>query len=291
MKNNLITEAEFADIVSLNPVAEYLAFLPSATLQGFDKVTGLCKERTCQHYEAALFLEDGGYSVIDDVKYDIHKGDLRFLRPGQKIYSKKMGDFYSLHFSFGNDEKSNLIATEFTKDFPVFMPSNNLKGYSSLFKELIAAKMGDTVKSAFLFKIKTIEFVCHLHETMVKFSSTSELSGKSRNVIDTVLDYFEKNYANDIGLEEISKCVKLHPVYFNRLFSTAMGIPPIAYLKRLRLNKSKELLLGTNLKVISIAERCGFSSSSYFIVQFKKEFGCTPAEFRSRNSELYFDYI
>lgn len=287
MKNNLITEKEFNDIVSLNPIADYLAFLPSSCLSEFDKVTGLCPERTVKNYEVALFLYDGGYCVIDNEKFDIHKGDLRFLRPGQVIYSKKMGDFYSIHFSFGLGENSDKIAEELTKDIPTFMPSYDINLYTSLFKDLISTQASTTVSHAFLLKIKILEFLNHVIETAVKHNNASQVSGKSQSIIEKTIDFFENNYFNDIGLEEISKNVNLHPVYFNRLFSSTMGIPPIAYLKHLRLTKSKELLLGTNLKIIDIAQKCGFSTSSYFIVQFKKEFGCTPAEFRSKNNELY----
>ena len=171
------------------------------------------------------------------------------------------------------------------------MPSYDINLYTSLFKDLISAQASTTVYHAFLLKIKILDFLNHVIETAVKHNNASQVSGKSQSIIEKTIDFFENNYFNDIGLEEISKNVNLHPVYFNRLFSSTMGIPPIAYLKHLRLTKSKELLLGTNLKIIDIAQKCGFSTSSYFIVQFKNEFGCTPAEFRSKNNELYLKYI
>lgn len=299
MKSNLqnekvfekLLENEHKNIVKLNPIADFLAFLPSSCLSSFDKTTGLCPERTTKNFEIALFMYDGGYCVIDGEKFDIHKGDLRFLRPGQIIYSKKMGDFYSIHFSLSCDNATLQTALALTRDIPTFMPSFDINLYTSLFKDMISAQAGSSIQHIFLLKMRIFDLLNHIFETASKYNNSAKLSDKSISVIEKTIDFLEKNYCNDIGLAEISKNVGLHPVYFNRLFSKTTGNSPIAYLKHLRLTKSKELLLGTNLKVVEIAKKCGFSTSAYYIVQFKKEYGCTPAQLRAKNNDRYFTLI
>ena len=292
MKNSIIDEKGFLDILSMNPIVQYVGFMPFASLaHEIDSVTGLSKKRTTQNYEIALFFEDGGYCYIDDVEYEIHKGDLRCLKPGQTIYSKKIGDFFSMHYSLSSDGKKAVMENEYTKALPTFMPSNNFKAFSAVFKELISAKAGDTVEAALNLKMKTVDLMCRVFHVAHNTNISSGISEKNREVIKNAIQFFDNNYSKDIGLEDISESVNLHPVYFNRIFSKVVGMPPIAYLRRMRLNKAKEYLLSTNLKVVSIAKKCGFSSSSYFIVQFRKEFGATPAEFRALNNEDYFEYM
>ena len=271
-------------VLSMNPYVKHVYFLPSECA-GFDKETGLCPERTVENYEVALFLEKGGYAVIDGETHDIHKGDIRFMRPGQKIYSKKFGDFFSLHFSFSKDSDKKLADNDFIKEIPSFMPSYNIKSYSNLFKELILAGSGNTIEDALLMKYKMNKMLYNLYKTADNFIHSSEMSDKSKTFIDMAIEFMENNISENIGLDEISEYVNLHPVYFNRIFSKAIGTPPISYLKKLRLNKAKGLLLTTNLKIVTIAKKCGFSTSSYFIVQFRREFGCTPSEYRTINNE------
>lgn len=276
---------EIDDILNINPRIRHVYFLSANEISGFDKITGICAERITTNYEIALFLETEGYCVIDGKKFDIHRGDIRFLRPGQSIYSKKFGDFFSLHFSIGKNHN------DFLDSIPTFMPSYNLKSFSNLLKELILADSGSSIKDALMLKYKMHKTLYTLHQTALNYEKNINLSSKSRNVIDAAIEYFESHIADNIGLNEISNAVNLHPVYFNRFFSKAIGIPPMNYLRKLRLNKAKELLLTTNLKVITIAKKCGFSSSSYFILQFKKEFSCTPAEFRAITNEDLSDLL
>ncbi len=273
------------EVLRMNPHVECVYFIPSTTNTAFDKETGLCPERTVEHYEIALFPEDGGYCVIDDEKYDIHKGDIRFLRPGQKLYSKKFGDFFSLHFTLSEIPENKDIDNGFFREIPTFMPSYNLKSYINLFKELILAGSGNTVEDMLILKYKMNKMLCNLYNTSQSFKKSADMSDKSRTIIEKAINFMENNLSENIGLDEISAHVNLHPVYFNRIFSKSIGTPPIGYLKKLRLNKAKALLLTTNLKVVKIAQRCGFATSSYFIVQFRKEFGCTPSEYRAINNE------
>ncbi|MEE3362686.1 MAG: helix-turn-helix domain-containing protein [Anaerovoracaceae bacterium] len=51
-------------------------------------------------------------------------------------------------------------------------------------------------------------------------------------------------------------------------------------MREYRLEKSTELLTGTDMSVSEIACSCGFSFASYFIKEFREQFGMTPLRFR-----------
>ncbi len=282
-RNNL-SEENFRKILEMNPRIESIYVLMTSDHIYFDSVTGICNERVTERYEVVLFLEDGGYTVIDGVKYDIHKGNIRFLRPNQRVYSKKFGKYVSIGFTLANAEEI-FEENEFLKELPSFMFAYNIKSYLNLFKELDVARSGNKIEDALLLKYKTNELLLNLYKTSQNYNKSKDVSDKSRSVVEKAIKYMETNLSKNIGLDEISEYVNLHPVYFNRTFSKAIGTPPINYLKKLRLNKAKDLLITTNYKIVNIAKKCGFSSSSYFIVQFRSEFGCTPSEYRTANND------
>jgi len=63
-------------------------------------------------------------------------------------------------------------------------------------------------------------------------------------------------------------------------FTNIVGIPPISYLTKWRLMKSRSLLSTTNLKMEEIASRCGYASTSAFSRRFKEEFQVGPGAYR-----------
>lgn len=58
---------------------------------------------------------------------------------------------------------------------------------------------------------------------------------------------------------------------------------PMEYLKKVRIERSKQLLLGTNLNILQIAWEVGYAHQSSLNRIFKDIEGITPAEFRRNN--------
>ncbi|WP_420852203.1 helix-turn-helix domain-containing protein [Paenibacillus hamazuiensis] len=58
------------------------------------------------------------------------------------------------------------------------------------------------------------------------------------------------------------------------------GEPFVDYLKRVRIEKSKELLARSDLKIGEIGKRVGYVNSYYFIKVFKETMGLTPGEYK-----------
>lgn len=66
------------------------------------------------------------------------------------------------------------------------------------------------------------------------------------------------------------------------LFGTYIGQTPNTYLVRYRIQKSSEMLVGTNRSISEIAMNCGFQSASYFSSVFRNETGLTPQNYRKK---------
>jgi AraC-like DNA-binding protein len=63
-------------------------------------------------------------------------------------------------------------------------------------------------------------------------------------------------------------------------FRKELGVTPIAYLHRYRVNQAKQLLIDTSKSITEIALEVGFSDSSYFGRIFRRETGVSPQGFR-----------
>ncbi|MBB6670029.1 response regulator transcription factor [Cohnella nanjingensis] len=97
--------------------------------------------------------------------------------------------------------------------------------------------------------------------------------------------YIDQRYAQPIRLEEVAERFYLHPVYLSMVFKENTGETFQDYLKRLRMERAKELLVSNKYRIDRIATMIGYENAKYFYKVFKKETGLTPAEYRKRQEE------
>lgn len=95
-------------------------------------------------------------------------------------------------------------------------------------------------------------------------------------------EFISDNLHRDISLYDVASHVYLNPIYFSKLFKQSTGITFTSYIARMRIEKAKELLCETDLKIYEIGEQSGFRSTYYFNRVFKQIVGVTPNEYRRK---------
>ncbi len=90
-------------------------------------------------------------------------------------------------------------------------------------------------------------------------------------------------YQTGITLEEIAAKLNITPEYMGMQFHKEKGIKFSTYMKEYRIARAKELLIGSQLKLVEIAEKVGYSDGKYFSRVFKECTGQLPAEYRRTN--------
>ena len=94
--------------------------------------------------------------------------------------------------------------------------------------------------------------------------------------------YIDNNFKNDISVYDVALYAGVSESKLFKLFREQEKRTPVEYLKSVRINKAKQMIIGKELKIFEIAEKCGFSSTAYFCKVFKEENGCTPAAYREK---------
>ena len=91
--------------------------------------------------------------------------------------------------------------------------------------------------------------------------------------------YIQKNYAEDLTVEMLSKHFGYTASHFCRKFKEVTGLTPMTYLKIYRLEKAYRLIKEGSQNINHIAQRCGFPDQNYFARCFKEHFGMPPSHF------------
>lgn len=108
--------------------------------------------------------------------------------------------------------------------------------------------------------------------------STSE--GLTKNMVKDFLVALEHRCSEDWTLDKMAETCNLKRTQFALIVKEITGEPPLRYLIRLRVNKSRKLLRDSSLSVTKIAMLCGFSNSQYFAKIFKEFTNRKPLEYR-----------
>lgn len=157
---------------------------------------------------------------------------------------------------------------------------------------------GADIQEVFLFNTN------YIHD-IEQFESTDELSVwltgimnrfinytfnfaqiKHSDVVYKVMEYVKANYNKKLSLEEIARHVYFSRSYLSSLFKNETGSSLFAYINRVRVEKSKVLLLDESISLLDVAALCGFEDQSYFTKVFKKLVGVSPKRYRSSRGQL-----
>lgn len=106
-------------------------------------------------------------------------------------------------------------------------------------------------------------------------------SGHTR-ATDLAVQQIQGDLAAPLNVEQLARSLQLSPSHFIRSFKAQMGYSPLAYQTRLRMERAKDLLRGTTLRVSEIAAKVGYQNPMYFSSTFKKHTGMTPLQYRER---------
>lgn len=148
------------------------------------------------------------------------------------------------------------------------------------FKQTIAQDdpwMDFTLRSTLYRLLHVLASQCMVQKNAVLNPRTA----KYRELYSQIISYIAKHYAEHIGPGQIAKQFGYSAEHFSRSFKRYTGVSPLRHIKRVRASASRELLRDTDMRVSDIALAAGEPDARTFIGDFKREYGMTPARYRS----------
>ncbi|MFV0411959.1 MAG: AraC family transcriptional regulator [Oscillospiraceae bacterium] len=106
------------------------------------------------------------------------------------------------------------------------------------------------------------------------------LAKKADRLFYLATQYMAEHYTENITLESLAEAAQSGKYYLCHVFKKKVGISPINYLTRLRIQQSCRYLGDTAYSISHIAQLLSFSSTSYFSQCFHKQMGISPAAYR-----------
>ena len=84
-----------------------------------------------------------------------------------------------------------------------------------------------------------------------------------------------------IHTHELAEMVYMAPSYLSCVFKKETGQNLSKFIKSVRMEKAKEMLDNTHMKIVNISAEVGYPNVSYFCQSFREYYGISPQKFRS----------
>jgi len=100
--------------------------------------------------------------------------------------------------------------------------------------------------------------------------------GSPSQQIARVLSWLKLNFAQDLSMEALAAKACMSPSTFRQHFRVLTGMSPLQYLKSLRLQEARQMMMNEGLDAGSAAVRVGYESASQFSREYTRLFGAPP---------------
>ncbi|MET8149342.1 AraC family transcriptional regulator [Actinoplanes sp. NPDC049668] len=107
-------------------------------------------------------------------------------------------------------------------------------------------------------------------------------AGQTHPAVVDAMRMMEARPAHHWTLTELAEALHLAPGYLVRLFKSATGLPPMAYLSRHRVEVAAARLLHTDDAISRIGESVGWPDQNYFARRFRAHYGLSASAYRTR---------
>ncbi len=114
---------------------------------------------------------------------------------------------------------------------------------------------------------------------LIQSSREAYVPPEKQRKISSIVEYMSEHYSESLTNDDLARLAGVSTTYFRRLFSSYMGTSPINYLRKLRIEKAKEMLKSDYSSISDLARSLGYSSIYDFSRDFKKHVGVSPSRY------------
>lgn len=134
--------------------------------------------------------------------------------------------------------------------------------------------------------ISRMTFLDAHRKSQAPFTDAAMMERSNGPFSDAVKDWLRQRVSRRYSLASLADAFSVSPRTLLRRFKAESGESPLTYLRRMRIDAAKKLLVSTTLSVSVITERVGYEDESSFVRMFNRQVSHTPARYRQRFREV-----
>lgn len=186
------------------------------------------------------------------------------------------GEMEKLHKNTETMSQYNLATMEIVSGFFKFCTDNSLD-----FNKISGNMQNIYEKVSQMDESSLTAWIVQMSETISEKLKCARNSSARRLIVEAQNIVKERYMEADISLDEICAVLGVSNSYFSSVLKKEAGKSFISYLTDYRMDIAAEMILNTDEKSYTIAEKVGYLDANYFSYVFKKKFGVSPSKYRA----------
>lgn len=233
-----------------------------------------------RYADSLLYYVSGGHSFdFGDCKLEARAGQVLYIPYGSAYTNQTLTEnteYYQIDF----------VLLRGGKPYPLFeramvLPVEESHGYYGIMRQVYEQySLGDASGRYFC-----AGSVLNMIGMLTKEKNDRELKTRGIGRIEKSISYLDEYYYLDTPVSELAEMSATCVSNLEKTFKSCLGMTPLAYRNKLRMDRAKMLLSGG----VSIADTCrriGIPDVYYFSKLFKKYWGITPGEYAKTNKTV-----
>ena len=231
------------------------------------------------HPMAELTYVDQGsmHSVVEGQDLLLKQGDLVVYGPNQ--WHMQYADigvaprYVTISFDLSGAELAPLLNRKFSA------PQNVVKLLQRMLRE---QELMDVYSNDIILSQMNLMLLLLLREAAAPKGAklqTSNSVHSENEIIRQAQQYISSHIREKLSVPLVARQVDVSPSYLTALFHKNLQISPGEYIRRIKLQESKQMIRENNLNFTEIAAELQYSTVHHFSRQFKEKFGITPTEY------------
>ena len=203
---------------------------------------------------------------------------LRAIRIGDSAEIERAAheEMEKLHKNTETMSQYNLATMEIVSGFFKFCTDNSLD-----FNKISGNMQNIYEKVSQMDESSLTAWIVQMSETISEKLKCARNSSARRLIVEAQNIVKERYMEADISLDEVCAVLGVSNSYFSSVFKKEAGKSFISYLTDYRMDIAAEMILNTDEKSYTIAEKVGYLDANYFSYVFKKKFGVSPSKYRA----------
>ena len=230
-------------------------------------------------YEIHYFVSGEGSFRNDKTRYAIERGSLYFSAPGMwhqilATVLEKPITYYALLIDASEDGETAALLDRLVGRGEGRIVGN---GYRFFFADILEKHLSGEPELEFSARHALISMLYQI----VAGKGPSWATPDNAH-IGKAIAIMQARIERHLDLSELCEYLDVSREHFVRLFSSYMGMPPMRYYARLKIEAARAMLSSTNLHVGEIADKLEFDSQFSFSRAFRRATGISPTDYRDR---------
>ena len=233
------------------------------------------------HFQILYALDGEGEIFIDGKKYDFSSDQVVLIVPNCVHSIQASAKLTVLVLAFSASILNHFLDNEIIRTVQHKSLYYNLDSIkASEVRQLLRKMLFEQTNYDELCKYSLAVYLTELLLILKRLKEEKTVLNAHDRRAGQIKDYIDMNYFQNITADDLSLKFGISPRYINEIYKSKYHETPLQYLQKIRIDRSKVLLIETDKDIVTISFEVGYETLSSFYRSFRNLVGMSPNKFR-----------